>query len=82
MAVTLEDLDAAINTLTEVDANLASAVQTVVNDVNTLLAKIAASPSAPDFQAEVDKVSAASQAAQSAVDALKSADLSANPPQA
>lgn len=72
MATTLAQLDAAIA------ANTAAVTQ-VVTDVQALLAKIAASPAAPDFTTEAT-------ALQSSVTALQGADAASqavlNPPAA
>lgn len=80
MAATLQQLDDTINSLVEVDVNLAAAVVQEHLDTQKLLDALAAAGVAPDFQAEVDKVAQAVTSTQAAIDALKASDVLVNPP--
>jgi uncharacterized protein YoxC len=80
VTATQTDLDNAINALTGVDANLAASVSAVVTDINNLVAKIDASPQAPDFSGEVTNLKNSTAAVNAAITALQGADLSVNAP--
>lgn len=86
MVDTQADLDTAVSANTAaVTANTAAQAQ-VVTDINALLAKIAANPTAPvsDFTSEVNALSASTAALSGATTSDTAADVSAqgviNPP--